>query len=192
MGKYDDWKRGEDEALLNIVGGLEVARAILRGEYRLIVEQVVRQKQTAVVLSPLVGNIVKTVHLKPYQTSSVAEAIKLGKYNGVDEVIVSDFAGEEVGITKAVSVNFVEFDRDPNEEEIIVWANGKKPIQAKHILAIGSQHPEEQRVRPIVGLGSVQSGHVLYLDGSSDWRYLDRITLAARWSRGCLFGFLSE
>ena len=32
MSKYGDWTRGEDEALINKLGGLEVARGILRGE----------------------------------------------------------------------------------------------------------------------------------------------------------------
>lgn len=44
MGKYNDWTRGEDEALLNIMGGVENARAVLRGERKLVVEEVVRQK----------------------------------------------------------------------------------------------------------------------------------------------------
>jgi hypothetical protein len=42
MGKYDNWTRGEDEALLNMIGGLDVARAILRGKRKIIVEEVAK------------------------------------------------------------------------------------------------------------------------------------------------------
>ena len=41
MGKYGDWTRGEDEALLNIIGGTGVARAVLRNEKRIRVEDIV-------------------------------------------------------------------------------------------------------------------------------------------------------
>lgn len=34
IGKYLDWTRGEDEALLNILGGPEVARKLLRGDLK--------------------------------------------------------------------------------------------------------------------------------------------------------------
>ena len=43
MGKYNDWTRGEGEALLNIIGGTDIARAVLRGERKLVVEQVAQQ-----------------------------------------------------------------------------------------------------------------------------------------------------
>lgn len=60
MGKYSDWTRGEDEALLNIIGGADVARDVLRGEYRLIVEPTPR---------PSIGEAV--VDGGPYRTSAV-------------------------------------------------------------------------------------------------------------------------
>lgn len=44
MGKYNDWTRGEDEAILNIIGGTDIARDILRGKYKLTVEKVVREQ----------------------------------------------------------------------------------------------------------------------------------------------------
>ena len=39
MGKYGNWTRGEDEALLNILGGDDIARAILRRELKVVVNQ---------------------------------------------------------------------------------------------------------------------------------------------------------
>lgn len=60
MGKYSDWTRGEDEALLNIIGGTDIARAVLRGENKLIVELTQR---------PSIGEAV--VDGGPYRTSAV-------------------------------------------------------------------------------------------------------------------------
>lgn len=40
--------------------------------------------------------------------------------------------------------------------------------------------------------GSVQHGNVLYLNGNSDWRNLNRNTIKSNWNRNCLFGFLSK
>ncbi len=42
--KYSDWTRGEDEALLNIVGGSEVARKVLRQE--VVLKVVTDQQET--------------------------------------------------------------------------------------------------------------------------------------------------
>jgi len=43
MAKYDGWTYGETEALLNIVGGVDVARKVLRGESKLNVVEIVPQ-----------------------------------------------------------------------------------------------------------------------------------------------------
>ncbi len=192
-GKYLDWTRGEEEALLNIVGGTEVARAVLRGDKKLTVENIAPQQ--SVTPPPLVGTVVKTITLKPYNAKSVAEAIKLGKYDGVDGDIVQLFADDEVGLTTAQKVILVQFDRNWTNTEVLAWAkeNGdKKPILPKHIYAIGAQHPEEQRKRSIAGCGSVRDGSVLCLGGNSDWRRLRRGSVSVGWGQGCMVGFLSE
>ncbi|OGH88357.1 MAG: hypothetical protein A3J93_04875 [Candidatus Magasanikbacteria bacterium RIFOXYC2_FULL_42_28] len=192
MGKYDDWRRGETEALLNMLGGADVARAIFRGERKLVVEDVTRPALTPP--SPLIGTVVRTLVLQPYKVSSVAEAIKIGKYDGTDDNIVRQFANDEVGLAKPASVILVQFDRDPFREEMLAWGkeNAKPPILPKHLLAIGVQHPDEQRNAPIVELGSARDGSVLYLYGDSDWRGLYLDTVKGRWRRRFLFGFLSE
>ncbi len=193
MAKYDGWTLGETEAILNIIGGTDVARAVLRGERKLMVEQVVRQQPAA--KPPLVGTLVKTLHLKSNKVKSIKDGIKLGKYDGHDGDIADLFKEDEVALTELVSVDLWQFDRDPYYDEMIAWAkeNGnKQPVLTKHILAIGIQHPEEQRNAPIVALGSVQHGYVLCLDGGSDWRYLRRDAVRSGWDRDCLFGFLSE
>lgn len=193
MAKYEGWTLGETEAILNVIGGTDIARAVLRGERKLTVEDIVKQQPAPKPL--LVGTVVKTLRLAPYQVKSLAEAIKLGKYSDHNSDIPRLFAGDELGLTEAMNVDLVQFDRDPYYDEMIAWAkaNGdKQPILPKHIHAIGIQHPEEQRNAPIVELGSVQDGHVLCLDGASGWRYLGLGMVGGRWSRFCLFGFVGS
>lgn len=193
MSKYGDWTRGETEALLNIVGGTDIARAVLRGERKLTVEEIVRQQPPA--KPSLVGTLVKKLVVKPYKAKSLAEAIKLGKYDGHDGDIVTIFADDEVGLTEEVSVDLFQYDRNWTYDEVAVWAKengGKKPILPKHIHGIGINLPDEQREAPIVETGSVRRGRVLYLRGRSDWRGLGCDTVEGRWPRVCLVGFLSE
>lgn len=163
-------------------------QAIVEGRF----EEIVRQQPTP--KPPLVGTVVKTLHLKPNKMQSIKNAIKLGKYDGVTGDIVELFASDEVSLTEAADIQLVQFDRDPFYDEMLAWgtANNKKPMLGKHLHAIAVQYPEEHCLAPIVALGSVQHGSVLSLRGNSFWRYLNRYTGQSRWYRSCLFGFLSE
>lgn len=192
MAKYDGWTLGETEAILNIMGGVGVARSVLRGERKLVVEDA--QPSAPATPAPIVGTMVKTLHLMPYAAASVADAIALGRYNGVTEDIVRLFVDDEVGLTAEVGVDLFQFDRSSSNEDLSAWAkaNARQPILPKHVLAIGAQHPDEQRNAPIVALGSVRGGCVLYLYGGSGWRRLYRDTVKSGWHRDYLFGFLSE
>lgn len=196
MAKYGDWTLGETEAIINIIGGIDIARAVLRGERKLIVEAVAVQKSEPPSKPALVGTLVKTLVLKPYKAKSVADAIKLGKYDGVDHGIAELFAEDGVGLGEETRIDLYQFNRDPEySEEVLEWAkdNGnKKPILPPHIYGIGIQHPEDQRRNPIVELGSVRSGEVLCLYGGSGWRSLDRGSFRLGWGRFYLFGFLGE
>ncbi len=155
------------------------------------VEQIVHKQP--VPKSPLVGIVVKTLHLELYMAESIRRAIELGNYDGYGNDIIRTFALDEVGLTEVASVDLVQFDRDPNYQEILAWAeeNGeKKPIRPKEIFGIGIKHPDEQRKYPIVGVGSVRRGGVLYLRGDSGSRYLNADSVEGRWNRICRFGFL--
>ena len=91
------------------------------------------------------------------------------------------------------SSKFVDELRElPKILALLAVKKEKKPILPKHIYSIGIQHPEEQSSAPIVGLGSVQHGDVLYLFGVSDWRFLRLNTVQSNWSRRALVCFLSE
>lgn len=144
---------------------------------------------------PLVGRVVKTITIPAYESSSFAEAVRLGKFDNDTIDIVHQFADERVGLAKPTKVELVEFDRDWWNDEALAWGieNGnKKPIETVHIMGIAIKLPNEQRERPIVVGGSVRRGGVLCLDGSSHWRSLDRDSVKDDWDRSCLFGFLSE
>lgn len=192
MAKYEGWTLGETEALLNVVGGVDVARAVLRGERKLTIEEIVRQAPPP--KSPLVGSVVKVIHLTPYQAKSFADAVKRGNYDNDTADLVRQFGKDEVGLDAAVDIHLVQFDRDPWNDEMIAWGaeSHKKPMQNKHLLGIGIQQPEEQRKALIVELGSARGGRVLYLYGDSDWRSLRRGSLEVGWDRDYLFGFVSE
>ena len=71
--KYGDWTRGEDEALLNILGGVEVARNILKGTVKVVTE--------------VISNIVNAFTVLVDETLSVEEAIKLGKFDWANDDI---------------------------------------------------------------------------------------------------------
>lgn len=195
MAKYDGWTLGETEALLNVVGGVEVARAVLRGERKLIVEVVPMPQAPA--RPPLVGRVVKTITVPAYAASDFAEAVRLGNFDNRDTLsnITRQFAKERVGLGKAVTVELVEFDRDWWSDEAIAWGkeNGnKKPIVPAHLLGIAIKLPDEQRELTIVELGSVRDGLMLFLYDNSGRRCLGRETVKSRWPRHFLLGFVSQ
>ena len=195
MGKYDDWQRGEDEALLNLVGGVEVARGVFRGEYRLTVEKVAPEQRGAPVRPPLTGKVAKTIVIPAYDVADFAEAVRLGRFDNNTAEIVRSFGKERVGLNKPVKIDLVEFDRDWWKDEAIAWGvenGGKKPIGTAHLMGLAIKLPNEHRERLIVELGSVQRGHVLCLHGYPGWRRLRRNSVKGGWYRYCRVGFLSE
>lgn len=195
MAKYNDWTRGEDEALLNVVGGVDVARAVLRGERKLVVEAA--PKLQAPTRPPLVGKVWKTIVVPAYQAGNFAETVRLGNFDNADSLgdTIRQFGKEQVGLNKPVEIDLIEFDRDWWQDEALAWgtANGnKQPIAIAQLMGIAAGFPNEQRERPIVELGSMQDGDVLCLFGGSGWRDLCRDTVESGWYRDYLVGFVSE
>lgn len=197
MGKYNNWTLGETEALLNIVGGSEIARAVFRGERKLTVEEIVRQQPASP--PPLVGRVVKTIIVPAYSAADFAEAVRLGKFDNERDLgyLIRQFAKERVGLDKPTKVDLVGFDREWGDDEVRAWgkANGRpKTIETRHTMGIAIKLPGEKRENPIVALGSRQQGSVLFLSGRSysDWRNLFCRTVEGDWGRHCLVGFVSE
>lgn len=85
--KYKTWSRGEDEALLNILGGDEVARAILRGEKRVIIKDPDLLKRVGSVTVRSVQRFVAAEHLKEANIRWMGDNFKLLFLNKVEENI---------------------------------------------------------------------------------------------------------
>lgn len=194
MAKYAGWTLGETEALLNIIGGPDVARAVLRGERKLTVEAASKPESPA--RPQLVGKVWKTIIVPAYTAKDFADAASLGNFDNRDSLgdTIRLFGKERVGLVEIVKIDLVEFDRNWWYDEAVAWGeqNKKPPMATAHTMGISAGLPDEQRKRPIVELGSVRDGDVLCLNGSSGWRYLDRNTVKGRWPRDCVVGFLSE
>lgn len=143
---------------------------------------------------PLVGRVVKTIAIPPYTASNFSEAIRLGEFDNGTTDIVSQFAEEQVGLTKHTKVELVAFDRDWWNDEVLVWGteNGRKPIVTAHTIGIATKLRGEQRGQPIAALGSERQGSVLYLRGNAGWPSLRCRTVEGRWDRDYLVGFISE
>lgn len=145
---------------------------------------------------PLVGSVVKTLYLYPYNVVNIADALRRGGYDDVSNDVFN--MGVELGLSEGVKVELVQFDHDPLYEDIILWAeiNGnKEPMQAKHLLGIGMQYPCEQHYAPIVEVSSVQRyGRGLCLTSGHVWgHHYTRYCRAVRgWNQPCLFGFISK
>ena len=186
MAKYDGWTYGETEALLNKIGGVDVAREVLRGKKNLVVKDG---------LSAIEGVVlVKTLNLKPSKAQSLMEVVARGNYDDYNtDIIYKMFFEDGVGFDEPVSINLVRFDRKLDYSKMIAWAkeNGVKPMQAKHLFAIGIQFPYEQLSTMIVEIGTSVRGDALCLHGSEDRRCLSRYTVGGSWAPSHLFGFLA-
>jgi len=200
MGKYNDWKLGQIEALINIIGGDEVARAVLSGECGIIVEPkeppLPVQKPPKL---PLVGTVVKTLYLKPDRVKSFKKGIKRGKYN-TQSVTTGysprKFTHDEVDLIEPVSVDLIQFNQRASYDEMLVWAKengGKVWMQFKHLFAIGIQHTEEQRGVSIMAIGSEDPNAYGAYEFSSGQRHLYKTAKSGTdWSEISLFGLLND
>jgi len=176
MSKYGDWTRGEDEALLNILGGVEVARGILRGAIE--------------VITKVISFITKFTVLVD-ETLSVEEAVKLGSFDRSNENITSvNFPKPASGQKLEKEVVLFHFGRNMSSEAVIAEMDkaGYKPATIWDLLGLAVKEPDLQRKFPILALGSVcrLNGHrrVAYLCESSGDRRLSLDYFGSDWS-GC-------
>ena len=142
--KYGDWTRGEDEALLNILGGVEVARNILKGTVKVVTE--------------VISNIVNAFTVLVDETLSVEEAIKLGNFGWVNDDITSKtFPKLKDGKKGDKEVAIFHFGKDISSEDAIALMDkaGFKPATIWDLLGLAVKEPNLQRKFPVVGIGSV-------------------------------------
>lgn len=149
--KYGDWTRGEDEALLNILGGVEVDRNILKGTVKVVTE--------------VISNIVNAFTVLVDETLSVEEAIKLGKFGWVNDDITSKTLPKlKDGKKGDKEVAIFHFGKDISSEDAIALMDkaGFKPATIWDLLGLAVKEPNLQRKFQVVALGSVC--------GRYDWR----------------------
>ena len=114
--KYGDWTRGEDEALLNKLGGVEVARNILKG--------------TVEVVTKVMSYIINTFTFLVDETISVEEAVKLGKFDWFNDDITSKtFPKAKDGKKENKETAVFHFNRSISSEDAITEMDkaGYKP-----------------------------------------------------------------
>lgn len=142
--KYGEWTMGQTEALLNKLGGIEVAHGILRGEIE--------------VITKVVSFITHTFMVMVDETQTVEEAVKAGKFNWSDDDIVSaNFSKPANGQKSEKEIVLFHFDKGMSSEAVIAAMDkaGYRPATILDILGLAVKEPDLQRKFPIVALGSV-------------------------------------
>ena len=151
--KYSDWTRGEDEALLNKLGGLEVARGILRG--------------TIEVVTKAISFIVRTLTVLVDETKTVDELVKACKFDWTNSDITSvNFPNSAEGTTGNQELVLYHFGKNMSDDAVIseMDKDGCEPATIWDLLALAKKEPNLQRQFPIIALKSVwqdPSRHIL-------------------------------
>jgi hypothetical protein len=173
--KYSDWTRGEDEALLNKLGGLEVVRGILRG--------------TIEVVTKVICFIVRTLTVLVDETKTVDELAKVCKFDWVNNNITSaNFPNPADGTTGNQELALFHFGKTMSSDAVISEMNkeGYEPATIWDLLGLAQKEPNLQRQFPIVALKSFWQGPHRYryvpdLCGDADVRSLSLYYLYGDW-----------
>lgn len=133
------------------------------------------------------GTVVATLELTVDHGKSVEEMVKAGKYNYANDNITGEHFPHPREGEETVTIDLVKFDQSGTtaERERQLATHGDL-AEMDDMLALGVQHPDQQRQYPIVFLGStwvdprgLRSVGCLWGDGSErlcslDWGYPDR------------------
>lgn len=154
---FDEKTNGWNKAIVQKMGGVEIADAFLRGEYVLTkISQAIRNTIT------VVSNL------------TLEQRIALGKYGWRNSDINEKRSPHDVATIGEWEYDLYHPNRDISSEDAVVGAevDGWIVAKAEHLLSFGESFPEEQRKYPIIALGSVcgvgDGRHVLglWVDGS--------------------------
>lgn len=125
--------------------------------------------------------------------AKASELVRLGKYDWVNSDITDKRFPIEPHAPVSSTIELVEFDHDPDSEEVLVEfaRRGLERPSYEDALAFGIAYPEEQRKHPVVFLHDpVQAGgsrDVLVLHGDDRGRDLDLDWFGSRWLRYDVF-----
>ena len=173
--KYGEWTMGQTEALINKLGGMDIALGILRGAIGMTVTM-------------KVNFINHTFTVMVDETLSVEEAVKAGHFNWSNENITSvKFPKPAKGQKSEREVVLFQFDKNMSSEAVIVEMDkvGYKSATIWDLLGLAVKEPDLQRKFPVVALGSVCEllgfRRVAYLCGGSGARELGLFCFGSGW-----------
>jgi len=137
----------------------------------------------------IVGNVRQTFKVTVDYSKSLAEMIKAGHYDWVNNVIVADhFPVQGKGQSEA-EVALFHFNRNISSDDAIaeMAIAGYRPARIEELLALGASQPEFQKEFPIVALGSAWQDpgghrHVPCLRWNGAKRYLNLGWFEGDWS----------
>jgi len=186
VAKYSEWNRGQDEALLNKLGGIENAMKLLDSREVVVQFDAVANRATVHAESSTRLRFPVTVDY----ARSLEQMILAGKYGYANsDITVANFPITGKGIVEE-EIILVHFDRDisSDDAEKELATMGLEPARLEHATAFGAKYPDVQREYPIVFLGSVWtdprgSRRVPYLSRWSDERRLCLDCRYGRWHR---------
>jgi hypothetical protein len=190
VAKYSEWNRGQDEALLNKLGGIENAMKLLDSREVVVQFDAVANRATVHAESSTRLRFPVTVDY----ARSLEQMILAGKYGYANpDITAKNFPITGKGIVEE-EIILVHFDRDisSDDAEKELATMGLEPARLEHATAFGAKYPDVQREYPIVFLGSVWTDpdgdrRVPYLDYWDGRRELRLGYRDAQWDRIYLF-----
>ena len=145
------------------------------------------------IVNEVSGSIVAISKMVVNYSCSIAELVKAGKFDWVnDDINDQNFSSTEIGERELDTAMFY-FGRNMSSQAVGAEMDkvGYRPATMKELLAYGIKNPDEQRKYPIVALGSVAElrGHrrvgCLCSDGSKRGADLDDYVCG--WLADCRF-----
>lgn len=143
--KYGNWTRGEDEALLNILGGVEIARDILRGKIK-------------VVFQTVVSSIKFTRKLFVDEDKSVECLLRVAEFRRYDNRISSqNFPVKENSEYEEREIAIFHFDVNLSSDTVIKNMSdaGYRPATIWELVSLAMKEPYFYEDFAVVALGSV-------------------------------------
>jgi hypothetical protein len=177
--KYGNWTMGQTEALLNKLGGDEVAMGILRG--------------TIEVITKLVSFITHTFMVMVDETQTVEELVKAEKFNWSNDIVSKNFPKPANGQKSEREIVLFHFNKGMFTKTIIAEMDkaGYKPATIWDLLGLAAKEPDLQRKFSITALGSICriDGACLaaFLGGNSCERMMDLDDISIHWDDDCRF-----
>lgn len=171
--KYGELNLGQVEAIVNKLGGMNGVQRFLSGE--LVVE------------GNLVTSTNPTYPITINYGLSLAEMIKVGKYDSVNSDITEKHFPVNGKGTNEVVTELVHFNRFIESDEVIqeLDKRGFRPATIEELLAFGTKYPEMQKQFSIVALGSfwqhLGRRHIPFLWCDSNERHLYLHWFEYRW-----------